>query len=274
MLRLAIQSRLVPGNSLREKRDTALRYGFDGIEFSHSPMIEAAEEAVRDGVPVSAMCSGHRGWFIDPDPSEIRACIEDVKRLLELGARLDAPLIVVPIYGRTDNLPHARTGRSPEQDEALWLEGLREVTDHAERVGGRLLVEAINRFENSVSVRLHDAVRFAGLMDSPQVRAMGDVFHMNIEEADFARSIAQAGPMLGYLHLADSQRLEPGKGHLDFRSVFDGLRRIGYDGWVSFECSLSGPADDVLPDSVEFVRSQIARSSSPAAAGVFDARGA
>ncbi|MBA2634181.1 MAG: carbohydrate ABC transporter permease [Chloroflexi bacterium] len=65
-MKLAIQSRLVPGDSLREKREKALQYGFDGIELSHAPMIEAAEEAVRDHVPVSAMCSGHRGWFIDP----------------------------------------------------------------------------------------------------------------------------------------------------------------------------------------------------------------
>ena len=48
MLKLAIQSRLVPGETLREKRESALSYGFDGIELSAFPMIAAAEEAVRD----------------------------------------------------------------------------------------------------------------------------------------------------------------------------------------------------------------------------------
>lgn len=252
--RLAIQSRLVPGASLREKRDNALRYGFDGIELSHFPMIEAAREAVRDGVAVSAMCSGHRGWFIDPDPEQIRACLDDVKVLLELGAELDAPLIVVPIFGRTNALPGCGTGRSPAEDEELWLAGLREATDHAERVGGRLVVEAINRFENSVSVTVADAVGWARAMESPNVRAMGDVFHMNIEEPDMGASLVEADDMLAYLHLADSQRLEPGKGHLDFRNVFDGLARFGYDGWASMECNLSGDAEAVLPASVAFVR--------------------
>lgn len=251
---LAIQSRLVPGASLREKRDNALRYGFDGIELSHFPMIEAAREAVRDRVPVSAMCSGHRGWFIDPDPEQIRACLEDVKVLLELGAELDAPLIVVPIFGRTNALPGCGTGRSPAEDEQLWLGGLREATDHAERVGGHLVVEAINRFENSVSVTVADAVRWARAMDSPNVRAMGDVFHMNIEEPDMGASLVEADDMLAYLHLADSQRLEPGKGHLDFRNVFDGLARAGYAGWASMECNLSGDPEAVLPASVAFVR--------------------
>lgn len=255
---MAVQSRLVPGESLRERHERALTYGFDAIELAHFPMIDAAEEALRDGIRPSAMCSGHRGWFIDPDPREIQACIADVKHLLELGAELRAPLIVVPIYGRTRHLPHAATGRTHEEDERLWLEGLREVTDHAEKVGGTLVVEAINRFENSISVQLADAVRFARATRSPNVKAMGDVFHMNIEEADIGRAFEEAGEMLGYVHLADSQRLEPGRGHLDWDNVLGGLARAGYDGFASLECSLSGPADDVLPVAVRFLRERIA----------------
>ena len=271
MIHLAVQSRLVPGDSLREKHDAALSYGFDGIELSGFPMIDLATEAVRSGVPVSAMCSGHRGWFIDPDPQQIAWAIEDMKRLLELGAELGAPLIVVPIYGRTHNLPaHCGTGRSREEDEALFLAGLREVTDHADAVGGTIVVEAINRFENSISVKVADAVRFAREMDSENVRAMADVFHMNIEEVDFGASLEAAGDMLRYVHLADSQRLEPGKGHLDFPSVFGGLARMGYDGWASMECHLSGPADEVLPEAVSVIRGHIAAaeaSARPATAG-------
>src|SRR3954467_6629193 len=101
MIRLSIQSRLVPRDSPRARREAALRFGFDGLELSGFPMIDLAEEALRDGVPVSAMCSGHRGWFIDPDPQLVAAAIADMKRLVELGADLDAPLIVIPIYGRT-----------------------------------------------------------------------------------------------------------------------------------------------------------------------------
>lgn len=168
MIRLAAQTRLVPGDTLRAKHKNALRLGLDGIELEGFPMIELAEQALAQGVPVSAMCAGHRGWFIDPDPAQVSACIEDVKRLLELGAELDAPLIVVPIYGRTRHLPpHCGTGRSAEEDEQLWLQGLADVTAHADRVGGRLLVEAINRYQNSVCVTVDDAVRYARMSGPP-----------------------------------------------------------------------------------------------------------
>ena len=258
MTRLAIQSRLLPGDSLREKHENALRYGFEGMELSHFPMIDAAREALRDGVPVTALCSGHRGWFIDPDPAEIAACIEDVKTLLELGAALDAGLIIVPIYGRSARLPpHCGTGRTPEEDEALWLRGLEEVTRHAEKVGGRLIIEAINRYENPLSITVADALRYARTAASPHVRMMGDVFHMNIEEADPAAALQACADLLAYVHLADNQRLEPGTGHIDFAGVFAALDRIGYDGWASLECGLSGPADEVLPRTVGFLRAQM-----------------
>jgi sugar phosphate isomerase/epimerase len=258
MTRLAIQSRLVPGASLRERYDNARRYGFDGLELSGFPMIDLAREAIRDGVPVTAMCSGHRGWFIDPDPELIAACIEDSKVLVELGAELEAPLIVVPIYGRTNKLPNAGTGRPAEEDERLWLDGLTEVARHAESVGGTLVVEGINRYENSVSVTVADAVRWAVAAGSPSVKAMGDVFHMNIEEPDFADAFESMGEMLAYVHLADSQRLEPGQGHLDWPSVFDGLERIGYQGYASMECNLSGEPEAVLPAAGRFLRARMA----------------
>lgn len=264
MIQVAVQSRLVPGRTLAERRDRALEWGFDGIELSVTEpwpaMAELAEEAIRGDIPVTAMCSGHRGWLIDPDPAQVQAAREDIARLLDLGAQLGAPLILVPIYGRTRKLPAAGTGRSAEADEALWLDGLRHAAGEAERVGGQLLVEAINRYENSVSVTVADAARWARAMRSPAVRMMGDVFHMNIEEADIGAAFESVADDLAYVHLGDSQRLEPGRGHLDFVGAFRGLRRASYDGWVSMECNLSGPAEEVLPRSVTFLRNAMAQA--------------
>lgn len=261
MISLAVQSRLVPGATLGERFQRAQELGFDGMELSAAnpgpTMIELAEEAIRDDIAVTAICSGHRGWLIDPDPGQVEAARDDIRTLLDLAAELDAPLILVPIYGRTRKFPACGTGRSAEQDEALWIDGLREATEHAERVGARILVEAINRYENSVSVTVADARRWARAMHSPAVRMMGDVFHMNIEEADIGRAFESVADDLAYVHLGDSQRLEPGQGHIDFRSVFGGLARAGYDGWASMECNLSGSAEDVLPVAVRVIRAAI-----------------
>src|SRR5687768_9802475 len=139
------------------------------------------------------------------------------------------------IYGRNRKFPGMDTGRSPEDDDALWRMSLRRATDTADALGAAILVEPINRYENSVVITAADAVRWAAEMNSRRVRPMVDVFHMNIEEADIAASIELVGSSLAYVHLGDSQRLEPGQGHLPWDDVFGALHRIGYEGWASME---------------------------------------
>ena len=98
-------------------------------------MLELIDEALREGLPITAICSGHRGWLIDPDPGQVALAREDIPRLLEGSAALGAPLILVPIYGRNRKFPAAYTGRTQEEDEALWLDGLRAATADADRSG-------------------------------------------------------------------------------------------------------------------------------------------
>ena len=63
-----------------------------------------------------------------------------------------------------------------------------------------------------------------------------DTFHMNIEEADMAKSIRSCGDKLGYIHFADSNRLYPGAGHIDFAPVMKALAETAYAGSLSVEC--------------------------------------
>ena len=61
--------------------------------------------------------------------------------------------------------------------------------------------------------------------------------------------------------LADSQRLEPGRGHLDLAPAFAALARLSYRGYASFElAALSGDAAAVLPASVAYVRTKLAEA--------------
>ena len=48
------------------------------------------------------------------------------------------------------------------------------------------------------------------------VRTVADTYHMNIEEADPAAAPGAAAPYIGHVQASDSNRLEPGAGHLDW----------------------------------------------------------
>ena len=261
MTRLGVQDRLVPGATLREKYEAVRRFGFDALELSERPAFDEARTAIREKIPVTAIAGGYRGWLIDPDAEKVAAARADIDALLDLAGELGTGIVVVPIWGRTRNLPGIATGRTREEDETLFVEGLRPLAEHAERAGARLFIEPLNRYQNDVCVTIADAIRFRDTIDSPAMFVVGDSFHMNIEEADMGASLAEAGERLGYVQIADSQRLEPGAGHIDFTSIFSALAGMGYEGDIGIECaSLSGDPEVVLPRTAALVRDLIRES--------------
>ena len=253
-VRLGLQDRFAPGTNVRERFDSARRLGFDAIELSVDT-IASARDALRERIAVSALCGGYRGWLIDPDDSERARALEDLSHFVDLAGELGCGVVVVPIWGRTRNLPNIGTGRSREVDESIFIEAMRALATRAERSGARLFIEPLNRYQNDVCQTVAEALRLRERIGSNAVLVMGDVFHMNIEESDMAAALKDAGRWLGHVHLADNHRREPGTGHLDLRRVFDALASLQYEGYASFElASLSGPADEVLPRSVARVR--------------------
>ena len=62
---------------------------------------------------------------------------------------------------------------------------------------------------------------------------------MNIEEDDVHRALRAAAPYLGHVQVSDSNRYQPGTGHLDWPALLRTLDAIGYDGWLALECRLA-----------------------------------
>ena len=119
-------------------------------------------------------------------------------------------------------LPPFTPPRQPDEDRKVLLEALVELAEHAAAEGVWLAVEPINRYEDYMINRIDQAV---GLGDEVEretglgsVRVCADLFHMNIEEDDLAAAIRAAGPRIAHVHVDDTNRLQPGTGHMDFRA--------------------------------------------------------
>jgi sugar phosphate isomerase/epimerase len=56
------------------------------------------------------------------------------------------------------------------------------------------------------------------------------------------------------VQVSDSNRLEPGAGHLDWAAFVAALTSVGYTGDLAAECRLSGPAEQVLPKAAATLR--------------------
>jgi sugar phosphate isomerase/epimerase len=180
-----------------------------------------------------------------------------IRERLRLAAALSAVgVLVVPQFGRTAALPDLspyKTGAELERE--LLLAQLRELAPNADAAGVKLFLEPLNRYEAYIVNRIEQGAAIARLV-GPQVATMADLFHMGIEEADLPASIRANAEHIVYVHVADSNRLQPGRGHLDFQPSFAALKEIGYDGYLGIECRVDGPYDDAIRESVAFLREQ------------------
>jgi len=256
-VKLALREETTPGATLPEKLAWLERFGLDGIELSAGSLALPPEEvrAAFAGSSIGAALVQGVPTLLHPDPAERAAAKEATRRRLALAGQLgSAGLLVVPQFGRAPGLPDLspfKTGIELERE--LFVLQLKELAPAAAAAGVPIFLEPLNRYEAHLVNRLEQGVTF-GEQVGPEVAIMADFFHMNIEEADIAASIRAAGPRVVYVHVADSNRLQPGRGHLDFRPGFAALKAIGYDGYLGIECRLDGPIDRVIPETAALLR--------------------
>jgi sugar phosphate isomerase/epimerase len=255
-MRLALREEMSRGDTLPEQLSWLESIGFDGIELAAASLTLPPREleAIFADSPVSAANVAGSTDLLDPDPDERAAAKDLIRRRLDLAAALGAVgVLTVPQFGPAPRLPDLSPYKSAvELERELFLEQLRELAPAAVGTGVPIFLEPLNRYEQHLVNRLEQGVAFAEQVDG--VKIMADFFHMNIEEADIAASIRAAGPHIVHVHVADSQRLQPGKGHLDFRPGFAALKEAGYDGYLGIECGVSDPYEESLAESAALLR--------------------
>ena len=261
-MKLACQENLLPGVGLIEKWALAQAYGFDGIELQagstdeFSARREELLKAKKYGVIMPTICLAGGPFIGDFDKAKRTQAIQLMKLLLTMASEIGALGVITPaawgIFSK--RLPPHFPPRSDEDDRAVLVEGLSQLGEHAAKEGVQIFFEPLNRYEDHMVNTLQQAISIVQEVGLDSVKLLGDLYHMNIEEADIPKSIQEAHGYLAHIHLCDSNRHEAGAGHIDFRSAFEALAAIGFTGWGSFECRLSGEAQVVLPTSVEFLK--------------------
>jgi sugar phosphate isomerase/epimerase len=248
VLKIACQEQLLPGDGLAEKWKFAAGAGYDAIELrgrgdlSFRDRLPELRAALADGILMPTVCVDMLHFFGAFDPDLRRDAITQMKSQLSVIAELGGLGAMTPAsYGMFSNrLPPFVAPRTPEEDREVLLTGLAELGEHARTEGVCLFLEPLNRYEDHMVNRLGQAVdliREAGL-DS--VRVGADTYHMNIEEAQPTEALRAAAPYLGHVQVSDSNRFQPGAGHLDWPGVLRTLDEIGYPGYLAVECRLTG----------------------------------
>ncbi|HBL74228.1 MAG: hypothetical protein A2W90_17905 [Bacteroidetes bacterium GWF2_42_66] len=245
------------GNNIGENLKVIRELGYDGVDlFSHkldSFEVDAISETLKTtGLKVAIFAPiwlTENGSFLserDHD-SRIRA-IARYKTQIDVASKLGA------------NMPlgYSRGNRHEDEPDKMYqvrlAESLKEVTEYADGKGVKLFLEPINRYEMNTFNRVDQALEFITKYKLGSMQLLLDMFHMNIEEKSIEKAIGLAGPMAGHIHIPDSNRLAPGEGHLDYKSIFNSLAKIKYNGFLSIEAFPVPSAYECAKNGIQFLK--------------------
>jgi len=218
--------------------DRLKKIGYDGVEcYIGSPEKAAyqrfGEHARNIGLEVTSVLTLGKAENPISVEAEVRAkALDRIKWAIDRAHDLNASIICGPFHSA-----HAVFAQhAPEDQEYGWsAEVLHAAGEYAAQAKITLALEALNRFECYMCNTMEQLTRLIKAVDHPNVRAMFDTHHANIEEKNFTPAIQTIAPLLAHVHISENDRGTPGDGHVDFEDAFAALAQINYTGWLTIE---------------------------------------
>jgi hydroxypyruvate isomerase len=185
-----------------------------------------------------------------PGGSGIKAGINDPKHHAEIEPKMRAALKVAA-EAKAPNvivLAGDRAGISDEQGLDTCVAFLNRVKAQAEDLGVTLCTELLNSKVNHpgyMADRTAWGVEMCKRVNSPRVKLLYDIYHMQIMEGDLIRTIRENIAYIGHFHTAGN----PGRNEFDesqeiyYPPICRAIADLGYQGYLSHEYT---PTRDAL----------------------------
>jgi sugar phosphate isomerase/epimerase len=235
--------------------------GFDGVELmvqypQKLKVGEMLEIAEKYGVEFSAIGTGivykKEGLSLSHPREKIRkATIERMKKHILLGSRLKCPLIIGSIRGKSWNLSQK------EKAMNLLYASLKECTEYALERGVNLLIEPLSKKSTDLINNVREGIKLLKELNNSNLFLLLDTYHMNLEEKNIGEAILVAKNHLAYVHVVDTDRVTPGEGELNFKSILKTLQNMRYTGYLSLECYLEPNPKFLAQQAIKFLKSLI-----------------
>lgn len=213
--------------------------GYDGIELSLRTVRDINQEELkkqlnRAKLRLISVATGQSfiedGYALFHHDALIRSkTVARLKQFIDLVADFGGDTVI--LGGIRGNLDY------PDRKQQFkWgSEAIDQCLAHAEKKKVMLVLEAINRYETNLMNTVADCVEFVSRWNSPYLKVLADTFHMNIEEVSLKATLDMYAESIGTIHTADSNRLAPGMGHINFNVVLQDIRNYPHLQYLGVE---------------------------------------
>lgn len=204
--------------------------GYKGVEL----VGESLFDRVRDAGLAIVSHGGHQSISRGlNDLGEHDRIEREIERALALAVRYEIPTLIVFSGDRRDGL-------TDDEGAENTARGLQRVARAAEEAGVNLVMELLNsKVDHRNYQGDHTAwgIRVCEMVNSPHVKLLYDIYHMQIMEGDVIQTIRDFNTHFGHYHTAGV----PGRHDLDdtqelnYPPILRAIAETGYDGYVGHE---------------------------------------
>jgi hydroxypyruvate isomerase len=207
--------------------------GFSGVDLLYSDEWSVARDA---GVTVSMGYASRREKFIATgfnDPANHALLLGELEAALPLAASAQVPNVIAMFGNRVP-------GIDDEMAIANCIAGLAKIAPLAERLGVTVCVELLNsKVDHPGYQGDHTAFGVAVMkgVNSPRVKLLYDIYHMQIMEGDVIRTIRGNINWIGHFHTGGvpGRHEINGSQELNYHAIATALADLNYQGFVAHE---------------------------------------
>jgi hydroxypyruvate isomerase len=217
----------------------AKQLGLVAIDLLYADEWAVANEA---GLTVSMGYASRRDHFIQTgfnDPANHALLIGELEAALPLAAKAKVANLIAMFGNRT-------AGIDDNTAIANCVAGLKKVAPLAERHGVTICVELLNSKVDHAGYQGDHTAFGAAVMqgvDSPRVKLLYDIYHMQIMEGDVIRTIRDNIQWIGHFHSGGvpGRHEIDGTQELNYHAVSTAIADLGFTGYLAHEFVPSRP---------------------------------
>ncbi len=205
------------------------KLGYDGVEMVPPDLFDAAHEA---GLTIATEI-GHASIPDGLNRRQNHGRIEDViLKKLDLAVKQRIPNLIC--------FSGNRGGLTDEAGAVNTADGLSRVAGAAEARGVTLVLELLNSKVDHIDYQCdHTAwgVMVCRMVNSPRVKLLYDIYHMQIMEGDIIRTVREHLPEIGHFHtggVPGRHEIDGGQ-ELNCAAIATAIADAGFGGYVAHE---------------------------------------